>query len=137
MGSILLVNSEKNIYGNVQQKMIAKGYKCFICDGVNAAEMLEKTAAELVILYSNEQKKDIRLLTRLRTVKYDVLMIVIGKMNRVEDKIQWLDNGACDCVDVSISEGEVLARIHAALRRCHSNKDYGNEILYQEKRRFE
>lgn len=54
MGSILLVNSEKNIYGNVQQRIIAKGYECFICDGVNAAEMLEKTAAELVLLYSDE-----------------------------------------------------------------------------------
>ena len=55
----------KNIYGNVQQKLIAKGYERFICDGVNAAEMLEKTAAEFVLLYSNEQKKDIRLLTQL------------------------------------------------------------------------
>ncbi len=137
MGSILLVNSEKNIYGNVQQKMIANGYECFICDGVNAAEMLEKTAAELVLLYSDEQKKDIRLLMQLRTVKYDVLVIVIGKMNRVEDKIQWLDNGACDCIDVSISEGEVLARIHAALRRFRSNKARENGILHQGKRRFE
>lgn len=132
MGSILLVNSEKNIYGNVQQKMIAKGYECFICDGVNAAEMLEKTEAELVLLYSNEQQKDIRLLTQLRTVKYDVLVIVIGKMNRVEDKIQWLDNGACDCIDVSVSEGEVLARIHVALRRFRSNKARENGILNQE-----
>lgn len=137
MGSILLVNSEKNIYGNVQQRIIAKGYECFICDGVNAAEMLEKTAAELVLLYSDEQKKDIRLLMQLRTVKYDVLVIVIGKMNCVEDKIQWLDNGACDCIDVSISEGEVLARIHAALRRFRSNKECGNGILNQGKRRFE
>lgn len=126
MGSILLVNSNKNVYSMLQQKIIVQGYECLICNSVNAAEMLEKTDAELVLLYCEEQEKDRKLLMQLRTVKYEVLVIVIGKMSHVEDKIQWFDNGVCDCVDINISEGEILARIHAALRRSHSNEDCGN-----------
>lgn len=128
MGSILLVNNNKNVYSMLQQKIIAQGYECLICNSINAAEMLEKTDAELVLLYCEEQEKDRKLLKQLRAVKYEVLVIVIGKMNHVEDKIQWFDSGACACVDISISEGEMMARIYAALRRSHLNEDCGNTL---------
>lgn len=130
MKKILLVNKNISAYNNLQNNLSAQGYTCITANSETVCELLSEKQTELVVLYSKEQKADLELLARMKKINPSILVIVIGKMNCVEEKIKWLENGVCDCVDIDCSLGEMLARIHALSRRTHSSRNTCKDWVY-------
>jgi len=123
MKKILLINKNISVYNNLQNNLISQGYTCITATNETVCDLLREEQTKLIILYSKDQEMDLRLLEKLKNINPYILVIVIGKMNCVEEKIKWLENGVCDCIDIDCSLGEMLARIHALSRRAHSMND--------------
>lgn len=117
MSKILLINNNLKIYDNLQNRLKTEEHTCILCNAEIAPILVEEINADLVIIFCENQEKDMELFTKLKAVKKNILVIVKGVNRKAEDKIKWFEKGVWDCIDVDCSEGELLARIHAALRR--------------------
>src|SRR5471030_2045537 len=87
-------------------------------DGLKGLEMAQRWQPDLVLLdvmLPGMSGTDV--LTRLRK-KSDVPIIMVTAMGDVPDRIGALRYGADDYITKPYNPGEVVARVHAVLRRC-------------------
>jgi len=97
---------------------------------------------DLLILELNLPKMDgMSLLQRVRPAKPRLPMMVLTARSRIEDKVKAFQSGADDFLAKPFSIMELLARVHALLRR-HSGlipntSRVGELILHREERRVE
>jgi len=87
-------------------------------DGEAALQAISSTQYGLLILDLNLPKLDgLALLGRVRPIVPNLPVLVLTGRNRLEDRIQALDNGADDCMVKPFSFQELTARSRALLRR--------------------
>lgn len=112
-------------------------------DGEQAFAALEEQGRyNLLILDLNLPKLDgIALIDRLRPVQPKLPVLVLTARSRVEDKVMAIQAGADDCLTKPFSLLELVARVHALLRR-HSGtipncSRVADLTLFREERRVE
>jgi DNA-binding response OmpR family regulator len=114
-----------------------------IHDGEEAfAALQEQGRYNLLILDLNLPKLDgIALIDRLRPLQPRLPVLVLTARSRVEDKVMAIQTGADDCLTKPFSLLELVARVHALLRRNSGTvpncSKVGDLMLYREERRVE
>lgn len=114
-----------------------------IRDGETAiARLKEKPGYDLLMLELNLPKLDgISLIKQIRPMFPRLPILVVTARNRTEDKVSALTSGADDCLTKPISLAELLARVHALLRRSGGLSPncsaVGDLILHREEHRVE
>jgi len=115
---ILVVDDEPQIRRVMRVTLSEKGYA--ITDARSGEEALEKLRAErqdLILLDMNMPGMGgLEACRRIRATS-DVAIIMLTVRDQETDKVQALDAGADDYVTKPFNSNELLARIHAALRR--------------------
>lgn len=112
-------------------------------DGQEALEILQgKTWYDLLILGLNLSKVDgFSLLHRARPALPRLPMLVLTARKSVEDKVRAFEAGADDYLTKPFSLSELLARVHALMRRnsgaVPNFSRVGDLTLYREERRVE
>ena len=123
---ILLVEDEKAIRDAVAAYLEREGYWVVgVGDGQSAIEEFEKHQFDLVVLDLMLPKIPGERVCRTIRDTSDVPIIMLTAKGEVFDRIQGLEMGADDYVVKPFEMKEVLARIHAVLRRlggevCHA-----------------
>jgi DNA-binding response OmpR family regulator len=114
-----------------------------VCDGETALSTLEdERRRDLLILELNLPKLDgMSLLQRVRQSKPRLPMMVLTARSRIEDKVKAFQCGADDFLAKPFSIMELLARVHALLRRHNglipNSSTVGGLTLDREERRVE
>jgi two-component system copper resistance phosphate regulon response regulator CusR len=114
-----------------------------VFDGETAlATLQEERRRDLLILELNLPKLDgMSLLQRVRQARPRLPMMVLSARSRVEDKVKAFQYGADDFLSKPFSIMELLARVHALLRRhtglIPNTSTVGGLTLYREERRVE
>lgn len=114
-----------------------------IHDGEEAfAALQEHGRYNLLILDLNLPKLDgIALIDRLRPLQPRLPVLVLTARSRVEDKVMAIQTGADDCLTKPFSLLELVARVHALLRRNSGTvpnfSKIGDLMLFREERRVE
>jgi DNA-binding response OmpR family regulator len=114
-----------------------------VCDGETALSTLEdERRRDLLILELNLPKLDgMSLLQRVRVAKPRLPMMVLTARSRIEDKVKAFQCGADDFLAKPFSIMELLARVHALLRRQNglipNRSTVGGLTLDREERRVE
>ncbi len=114
-----------------------------IHDGEEAfAAIQEQGRYNLLILDLNLPKLDgIALIDRLRPLQPRLPVLVLTARSRVEDKVMAIQTGADDCLTKPFSLLELVARVHALLRRNSGTvpncSKVGDLTLFREERRVE
>jgi DNA-binding response OmpR family regulator len=114
-----------------------------IHDGEEAfAALQEQGRYNLLILDLNLPKLDgIALIDRLRPLQPRLPVLVLTARSRVEDKVMAIQTGADDCLTKPFSLLELVARVHALLRRNSGTvpncSKVGDLTLFREERRVE
>jgi two-component system KDP operon response regulator KdpE len=117
--AVLLVEDDQNIIDLVRSNLIARGHDVTVSkDGSDAVELLEATEPEMVIL-------DLMLpggndgfeLCREMRERSSVGIVVLSARRGETDKVRALNLGADDYMTKPFGIEELLARIHATLRR--------------------
>jgi len=114
-----------------------------VSDGEAALDALEeKRRFDLLITCLDMPKLDgISLIRKARPEQPKLPILVLTARSRVEDRVHALQSGADDCMNKPFSLLELLARVHALLRRnsgmISDCSTVGDLKLYREERRVE
>ena len=116
---ILIVEDELSIASFIQTGLNASGYRCdCVHDGLSAADLLEDTTFDLILLDVMLPGADgFELMNMIRPM--DIPVIFITAKSAVSDRVKGLRLGADDYLVKPFEMIELQARIEAVLRRRH------------------
>lgn len=129
MATILIVEDEKPIRDLIRINLHNAGYECTTAeDGMIAADLLEKSRYDLVILDIMLPKiNGYELMEYVKTLKTPVIFLTAKAS--IADRVKGLHMGAEDYIVKPFAIAELLARVEVVLRR------YGlgdNHLVYDE-----
>lgn len=117
MLKILIIEDEKPISDLIKMSLGAVGYCCeCVYDGIDAADLLEKRAYDLILL-------DVMLpgINGFELMEYikplGIPVIFLTAKSSVDDKVKGLKLGADDYIQKPFEVIELLARVEAVMRR--------------------
>jgi DNA-binding response OmpR family regulator len=141
---ILIVEDDESLAGFLASELQSKNFAVdMVHDGEAALHALQgERLYDLLILDLNLPKLDgIAVLQRVKPAQPRLRMLVLTARSRVEDKVKSLQSGADDCLTKPFSFEELLARVHALLRRnsglIPNCSKVGDLTLDREERRVE
>jgi len=115
---VLLVEDDQNIVDLVRSNLIARGHDVTVSkDGSDAVQLLEAAEPEMVILDLMLPGADGFELCREMRERSSVGIVVLSARRGETDKVRALNLGADDYMTKPFGIEELLARIHATLRR--------------------
>ena len=123
---VLLVEDDRSIAGFVEPELEHFGFRVRCAyDGPAGLEEVQKFRPELIVLDIMLPKLDgVGVLRRLRQAGNRVPVVMLTARDTTLDKVHSLNHGADDYITKPFDIDELLARIHALLRRVK-----GEEIL--------
>ena len=115
---VLLVEDDQNIVDLVRSNLMARGHDVSVSkDGSDAVALLEQHEPEMVILDLMLPRVDGFDLCREMRERSSVGIVVLSARRAETDKVRALNLGADDYMTKPFGIDELLARIHATLRR--------------------
>src|SRR5690554_6149188 len=117
--TILIVDDESEIRELIRLHVEPHGMRALEADcGRAAIDVLQRETVDLIVLdLMMEESSGFEVLHHLRKARSDTLVIVASARHEESDKIETLRYGADDYVTKPFSPRELVARIHANLRR--------------------
>jgi DNA-binding response OmpR family regulator len=122
---ILIVEDDPHIRLGIAEALTAEGYSVAECpDGAQALPLIKQTAPDLVILdVMLPRKSGFDICRELRAAKNTVPVLMLTAKGQEIDKVIGLELGADDYVTKPFGLRELLARVHALLRRAGTRGD--------------
>ncbi|MFY3792093.1 response regulator transcription factor [Ureibacillus sp. MALMAid1270] len=132
MNTILLVDDEQRMLDLIELFLLPLGMKCIKeTSGINAIEMIEKEKVDLVLLdVMMPEMNGWEVCKEIREFS-NVPIIMLTARTDKNDLVKGLEIGADDYITKPFDERELVARVHAILRRTSNDNDKST-ITYQE-----
>jgi DNA-binding response OmpR family regulator len=141
---VLVVEDDDSLAGFLSEELRSQGFIVDqVSDGEAALSALEtKRRFDLLIVDLNLPRLDgISVIRKVRPEQPKLPIMVLTARSRVEDRVNALESGADDCLNKPFSLLELLARVHALLRRnfgmISDCSTVGDLQLYRQERRVE
>ncbi len=117
--TVLIVDDEEALRNFMRRNLEARGFRVLTAaDGMEALHQFEQHRPDLIVLDLLMPRLDgMEVLRRIRR-KDTTPIIVLTALDDEGDKITALEQGADDYLTKPFSVGELLARVHAVLRRA-------------------
>ncbi len=124
---VLVVDDEPSITDAVATALGYEGFEVATAgDGRRALELVDEFTPDLLVLDIMMPGLDgVTLTKRLRRDGYDVPVLFLTARTSPEERIEGLQAGADDYVTKPFTLGEVVARVHAILRRTRGSSPVG------------
>ncbi len=119
MSKILIVDDDPKLLAMLQRTLTYEGF--FVVTASDGRAGLQQIAAQhpdLVVLdWLMPQMNGIEVVKHLRQQNDATLILMLTARDAVEDRVQGLEHGADDYLVKPFAPSELLARVHALLRR--------------------
>ena len=127
---ILVVEDEKKVAGFIKKGLEEETYAVDVAyDGEEGLHLGAEGQYDLIILDIMLPKVDgLEILSQLRAQGSDVPILLLTAKDAVDDRVTGLNKGADDYLTKPFDLGELVARLHALLRRAH-HSDPGSDTL--------
>jgi DNA-binding response OmpR family regulator len=127
MPSILLIEDDIGIVTPLQMYLEQSEFSVIHCpNGIDALSQFQKEKPSVLILDINlPGKSGIEVCREIRNMSSTPIIILSARESE-DDKVTLLELGADDYVSKPFSPRELVARIHAVLKRSESKKDQKN-----------
>ncbi|GAP64370.1 MAG: DNA-binding response regulator [Ardenticatenia bacterium] len=125
--SILIIEDDAKISEMLRRGLLFEGYRVETApDGPTALEKLRQFTPDLIILdWMLPGMDGLEVLKRIRAALPDVPVLMLTAKDSVADRVLGLESGADDYLVKPFAFEELLARIHALLRRRQPTSDQG------------
>ena len=122
---ILLIEDDKNTANTLVNALRAEGFTCDATDtGEDAIQLTRLYQYDGIILdLMLPDMEGMELLRRLRSTKNQTPTIILSGLNGVSEKIRGLSAGADDYMEKPCNHKELIARLHAVVRRAMGYSD--------------
>ncbi|MBI3492564.1 MAG: response regulator transcription factor [Acidobacteria bacterium] len=124
---ILVIEDEPGIRLALKDELEFEGFEVEVAvDGVTGLAAILRSPPELVVLdLMLPGRNGFQICEEIRTREIRTPIIMLTARNQEIDKVRGLGLGADDYVTKPFSLAELVARIHAVLRRTHTHDDSG------------
>lgn len=128
--NILVIDDEADMRHLVEMYLENSGFTCHLANsGAEAKVILEHTPVDLILLDIMMPEENGFLICSKIREKYSIPIIFLSAKGEEWDKVKALQLGGDDYIVKPFSPGEMIARIHAVLRRTKSEKS-DDQILH-------
>ncbi len=119
---ILVVDDDQKLLKMLQRTLVLEGFEVATAsNGVEALEQIDTAQPDLLIADWTMPKMDgLELLRSLRAEKNSLLVLMLTARDAIENRVEGLQSGADDYLVKPFAPAELVARVHALLRRAEA-----------------
>lgn len=124
MSTVLIVDDDQKLLKMLQRTLTYEGLKVLTAtNGLEALAQVDASQPEVIILDWMMPKMDgIEVLKRLRAENNQTFILMLTARDALENRIEGLEGGADDYLVKPFAPAELVARVHAMLRRTESKR---------------
>ena len=119
MATVLVVDDDPKLLNMLRRTLAYEGFHVYTAvDGNSALAEVQGHRPDVVVLdWLMPGLDGLGVVKRLRALNDETLILMLTARDAVEDRVEGLDSGADDYLVKPFAPAELLARIHALLRR--------------------
>lgn len=119
MATILAVDDDEKLLNMLRRTLVYEGFHVFTAaDGNAALSQMQTQRPDVIVLdWMMPGLDGIGVLKQLRSADSKILVLMLTARDAVENRVEGLESGADDYLVKPFAPAELLARIHALLRR--------------------
>lgn len=125
MTTVLIVDDDQKLLKMLQRTLVYENLTVFTaCNGQEALHFIDEHCPDLLILDWMMPKMDgLTLLQQLRSEKNKIPVLMLTARDAIENRVEGLESGADDYLVKPFAPAELVARVHALLRRVESRPE--------------
>lgn len=125
MTTVLIVDDDPKLLKMLQRTLAYENLTVFTAsNGQEALDVIDQHSPDLLILDWMMPKMDgLSLLQQLRAEKNRVPVLMLTARDAIENRVEGLESGADDYLVKPFAPAELVARVHALLRRVESKPE--------------
>ncbi len=119
MATVLVVDDDRKLLKMLSRTLVYEGLDVLTAEnGEEALRQVEAHHPDLIILdWLMPNLDGIAVVDRLRAAHNETLILMLTARDAIEDRVEGLESGADDYLVKPFAPAELLARVHALLRR--------------------
>ena len=123
MASILIADDDDRLRKMLQRTLAYEGFDVQVAaDGQAALDQVDACRPDLIVLdWMMPELDGIEVIRRLRAAEDHTMVLMLTARDAIENRVQGLQSGADDYLVKPFAPAELVARVHALLRRSESN----------------
>ncbi len=128
---VLLIEDDELLGKSLQRGFDEQGFDCVWCArGMDAIEELNQGSFDALVLdLMLEDMNGLNVLTELRQRGSSVPVLVLTALGSVEERVRGLNSGADDYLVKPFAFAELVARLHAVVRRTALPQKAATELI--------
>lgn len=133
MPTVLIVDDDQKLLKMLQRTLTYEGLNAVTAsNGLEALAQARRCQPEIIILDWMMPKMDgLETMQRLRTENCKAFILMLTARDALENRVEGLESGADDYLVKPFEPTELVARIHAMLRRIE-NKPANQAVFYED-----
>lgn len=131
MSKVLIVDDDPKLLKMLQRTLVYENLSVFTAsDGLEALPMVAKHQPDLIILdWMMPHMDGLTFIQKLRDQEVHTLVLMLTARDAIENRVEGLESGADDYLVKPFAPAELVARVHAILRRVE-NKPEQKKLTY-------
>jgi two-component system response regulator MprA len=119
MATVLIVDDDQKLLKMLRRTLVYEGFDVITAaDGREALALIEAHQPDVIVLdWLMPGMTGIQVTEQLREEHDDTMILMLTARDAVEDRVEGLESGADDYLVKPFAPAELLARVHALLRR--------------------
>jgi two-component system response regulator MprA len=133
MPTVLIVDDDPKLLKMLQRTLVYEGLTVFTAaNGLEALPLVEAQKPDLIIADWMMPKMDgLAFIRRLRDEGDKTMVLMLTARDAIENRVEGLESGADDYLVKPFAPAELVARVHAMLRRVES-KPENQKVSYDD-----
>ncbi len=133
MPSVLIVDDDPKLLKMLQRTLVYENLNVFTAtNGLEALPLVQAHQPDLIIVDWMMPKMDgLSFIQRLRDEENKTMLLMLTARDAIENRVEGLESGADDYLVKPFAPAELVARVHAMLRRVES-KPENQRVTYAE-----
>jgi len=125
MATILIVDDDQKLLAMLRRTLSYEGFRVVTAsDGREALEQVEAQRPDVIVLdWLMPGLSGIEVVERLRAAHDETMILMLTARDAIEDRVEGLESGADDYLVKPFAPVELLARVHALLRRSAAARE--------------
>ena len=125
MPSVLIVDDDPKLLKMLQRTLTYENLKVFTAaNGVEALPLVQSHKPDLIILDWMMPKMDgLTFMEKLRDAEDQTMILMLTARDAIENRVEGLESGADDYLVKPFAPAELVARVHAMLRRVETRPE--------------
>jgi len=125
MPSVLIVDDDPKLLKMLQRTLTYEGLNVFTAtNGLEALPLVQSQRPDMIIVDWMMPKMDgLSFIQRLRDDENKILVLMLTARDAIENRVEGLESGADDYLVKPFAPAELVARVHAMLRRVEAKPE--------------